>query len=113
MIISSYRAYTPTAEAIDVYINRAGTPTGTTTITPVNMNLGSGKAARGDFYEGVDILSLSGGSLLDRIRIAGGSDILYSWTADIVVPQNHVLTFQALTGAVAIELTVAFYYRQI
>lgn len=112
LIISWYRMWTPagSSEAIDIFFNKTGTPAGTTVITPTNMNLGSGNVAVGDFFEGVDITGLSGGNIADRIRIIGGEDVIASWAGDIIVTPNKVVTFQAVVGAIPVELTVGFYF---
>ena len=71
MFINWYRVWSGTnADAIDMYRNMTGTPAGTTTVTPSNMNFGSNNTATGNFYEGVDITGLSGGALLDRLRLS-------------------------------------------
>lgn len=113
MVITWYRAWTASGnpEAIDIYANMVGTPGGTTALTPGNLNLGSAKAATGEFYEGVDLTGLSGGVLLDRLRVLGGEDVFDKWEGGIILPKGTNIVAQALSGSIAIELTFGFYYE--
>jgi hypothetical protein len=113
MFINWYRVWSGTnADAIDIYRNMVGTPAGTTIVTPVNMNFGSNDSATGDFYEGVDITGLSGGNLLDRLRLSGdGKDVVDGYPGDIIVPRGSNISFQAVTGTFPLEITISFYYK--
>ena len=113
LIINWYRIWSGTsAEAIDIYIGKTGTPTGTTAMVPVNMNITSKNEAEGLFYEGVDITGLSGGQEMDRLRLSGdGKDVLDSYPGHIIIQKGGVLTLQALTGGIALEVTLSFYYK--
>jgi len=115
MIISWYRIWTASsAEAIDLIRNPVGTPTGTTNLTPVNMNFGSNKTATADVYEGVDLGGLSGGTTLDRLRISGdGKDVVDSYQGGIILPQGSVLACTVVNGAIPVEFTCSFYYTQL
>ncbi len=56
MIINWYRIWTASAaEAFDLIRNPIGTPTGTATLTTVNMNFGSNKTATAQEFESVDM----------------------------------------------------------
>jgi hypothetical protein len=113
LILNWYRIWSgASAEAIDIYTGMTGTPGGTTTLTPGNMNITSSNDATGEFYEGADITGLSGGTLLDRLRLSGdGNDVTSGYPGDIVIQSGGVLTLQALTGAIALEVTLSFYYK--
>jgi hypothetical protein len=115
MFINWYRVWTEsTNEAIDLYRGMTGVPSGTTTVTPVNMNFGSSNTATGDFYEGVDITNLTGGTLLDRLRISGdGKDVVDGYPGDIIIPKGGSMVLQALTGAIPLEVTLSFYYKAV
>jgi hypothetical protein len=91
-----------------------GVPGTTTTVVPANMNFGSSSTATGDFYESVDMTNLSGGFLLDRLRISGdGKDVVDSYPGDIILPRGSNMVLRALNGAIPIEVTVSFYYKEI
>jgi len=115
MFLNWYRIWSgASAEAIDIYRNVTGTPGGTTTVTPLNMNFGSNNTATGNFYEGVDITGLSGGVLLDRLRLSGDSkDVVDNYPGDIIMPRGANIVLKALTGAIALEVTLSFYYKVI
>jgi hypothetical protein len=114
LVLNWYRIWSgTTAEAIDIYIGSTGTPASTTTIIPSNMNITSKNSAEGSFFEGVGITGLSGGTLLDRLRLSGdGNDVLGEYPGDIILQKGGVMTLQALTGAIALEITLSFYYRK-
>jgi len=112
LVIAEMRVWVEQAEYIDIYFNTIGSPIGTTDITPVNMNLASGHTANGDFKQGLDITGLSGGVFFDRIRIpADDDDHIRSWPSLILIPKNNIVTFQAGSGGIPIELSIAFYYE--
>jgi len=115
MVINWYRIWSGTnADAIDIYRNRVGTPAGTTAVVPANMNFGSPNTATADCYEGVDITGLSGGALLDRLRLSGdGKDVIDSYPGDILVPRDSNISFQAVTGTFPLEVTISFYYKKV
>ena len=114
LILNWYRIWSGTsAEAIDIYVGMTGTPSGTTTITPTNMNITSSNIAAGEFYEGVDITGLSGGTFVDRLRLSGdGNDVTTGYPGDIIIKKGGILTLQALNGAIALEVTLSFYYKE-
>jgi len=115
MFINWYRIWTASsADAIDLYRNMTGTPGNTTSVTPVNMNFGSNNTATGEFYESVDMSGLSGGTFVDRLRISGdGKDVVDGYPGDIILPQGSNIVLQALTGAIPLEVTVSFYYKEV
>ncbi len=115
MIIKSYRLWTAASdEAVDIYRNKAGTPTTTTVLTPVNANFGSNKTATAQVYESVAFGDLSGGQLIDRLRIGDtGVDVFSEFAGGLVLPQGSSMTAQAVVGAIALEFTVSFYYTKL
>lgn len=114
LILVEMRCWTGgTAEAFDIYFNPVGTPSGGTTVTPVNTNLGSGKTATSTFLEGAHITGLSGGVLFDRLRFPGDSaDWKAFWPGQIVVPPGAKMSIQALVGAIPIEISMSFFYQE-
>lgn len=115
LIIVEMRCWTGTsAEAFDIYFNRVGTPAGGASIVPLNTNLGSGKAAVGTFLEGASITGLTGGRLFDRLRFPGdGADWKAFWPGQITLPPGASMAIQALNGAIAVEISISFFYQEI
>ena len=115
MIIKSYRIWTAASdEAVDIYRNKTGTPTTTTTLTPVNLNFGSNKTATAQVYESVAFGGLSAGQLVDRLRIGDtGVDVFAEFPGGMILPQGASMTAQTVTGTVALEFTISFYYTKL
>lgn len=112
MTILEVRIWVESNEYVDMYASDTGTPTDGTTITPVNMNLGSGNSAAGTFLVGTDINGLTRGTLIDRLRVpADNSDHNFQWKSNIILPKNDRLSFYVGTGEIPIEITMAFYYH--
>ena len=112
MYISSMTAAAAADETIQLYINDAGTPAGTTANTLVNRHAGSGKTADCIAYDGVNITGLSGGKMVEQFKIDGniGSQ-KWRYNSCIIIPKNHVFTLYAVTGAIplVVSLGIAFY----
>ena len=112
MYISSMTAAVATDETIQLYINDVGTPAGTTANTLVNRHAGSGRTADATAYDGVDITGLSGGQMVEQFKVDGniGSQ-KWRYNSCIIIPKNHVFTLYAVTGGIAIILSlgIAFY----
>jgi hypothetical protein len=108
LIISSIKLYSASAERVQVKLGDSGTTSGGTALTPVNRNAGSNNAPTATIEDGVDITGLSGGSVMDDIT-AGTTMAKWSWESGIILSTNTVATFYAVTGAVAIRMTVSFY----
>ena len=95
-----------------------GTPTNTTTVTPVNALVGSGNIAGevGDFYSRAGDLALTGGNNFDSLiydfPTAGGAEMIYNYPAEIALMKNQALVFNNVTDPSAnIRLSVYFYYH--
>ncbi len=110
LVIRWIRAYCASAEAIDIYVGETGTLVGGTAITPVNLNPSSGHTAEGTFEEGVNITGLSGGNLLDRIRLEAGVDAFTNFNG-LILGQSNTFTLHTFTGTAATEVTIGFYYE--
>ena len=96
-------------EYIDVKLNDAGTPVGGSTITPVNLNTGSGESPTGTFQQGNNITGLSGGRTVDRIYHASSQESQsYNFDQDIILKKNGVLTMYTQTGATALAGKIVF-----
>ncbi len=93
-----------------------GTPTNTTTVTPVNALVGSGEPAEGDFYSRAGDLALTGGSTFDSLIydfVAGGREMIYDYPGDIALAKNQALCFNNVTDPnQSIRMTIYFYYHE-
>ena len=108
LMISSALLYAATDESVQVKLGDSGTATGGAANTPVNRNAGSGKTADCTCEDGVDITGLSGGSVVDEIAIDGATGSHKTvWRSDLIVPKNSVATFYAVTGGIAIKMTLS------
>ena len=111
MYISSLTASSATDETIRLYIKDTGTPAGTTANVPVNRNAGSAKVADVTCYDGVDITGLSGGLLVEQFIIDGNTGShKYRYNSSLIIPKNQTFTLYAVTGAIAlvVSLSIAF-----
>ena len=94
-----------------------GTPTNTTTVTPVNALIGSGNAAAGDFYSRTGDLALTGGNSFDSLIydfVAGGREMVYDYPGEIALMKNQAMLWNNVTDPnQSIRLSVFFYYHRI
>lgn len=112
LVINQIRIWVESTEYIDMYFKTIGVPVGGADVTPINMNLGSGKKVRGTFQQGVNLTGLSGGVFYDRLRIpADNNDHLLEWPSMIIISKNEVMTFQAGNGGIPMEISMAFYHE--
>ena len=108
LIISSVLLYAATDESVQIKLGDSGTTSGGTANVPTNRNAGSGNSADCTCEDGVDITGLSGGSVVDEISIDGATGSHKTvWRSDILLPKNGIATFYAVTGAIAIKMTVS------
>lgn len=113
MIIAGFTLHFVASEWLDIKLGDTGTPTGGTTITPANLNSGSGVGADGTFENAVAITALSGGTTVQRIyhlTSAGSTD--YNFEQDIVLKKNGVFTMYAETGGAAASGVLIFNYHK-
>lgn len=100
-------------EIIQIKVRDTGTPVGGTTATPVNRNTNSNNVAVGTFQTGVDITGLSGGSIVDQFFIDGATNSQkYSCSSSIIIGQNQTATLYAVTGAIALRITISLFYHE-
>jgi hypothetical protein len=112
MLVCALSAYAATDESIQVKHGDTGTTSGGTANVPVNRNAGSGKTADCTCEDGVDITGLSGGSVVDEVAVDGATGTRkHIWRSDIILPKNATMSLYAVTGAIALKvtLTVAFH----
>jgi len=112
LIIKEIKCYAFANEYIDIYIKQIGTPINGINSTPVNMNLSSSNLAEGTFLIGTSITGMTGGSLVNRLRIpADNNDHKTTWSCDIIIPKNNIITLYAGNGGNPIELSIQFYFH--
>ena len=111
LIIDQIDIYAASAESIKAYLGDAGTPSGGSTLTPANLNAGSGSVADCTCQDGVNITTLSGGVALCELY-GSTTMVQYPFPGGIIVPRNKVLTLYSVTGAVAIKVNVWFYFHE-
>ena len=78
-------------------------------MTPISRHAGSNKPAEVTCESGVDITNLSGGSVVDIIYCETKAERWF-WDSRLVVPKNTIMSFYAVTGAIALEAVVGFYF---
>ena len=98
-------------DVIEIVGRDTGTPVGGTTVTPVNLNLGSGNPAEGVFLEGSNITGLSGGEVLQKIWIKSNGTNSYNFNQDIIVPKNRIITVYSRLSVGELDVTISFNYH--
>lgn len=107
LVIRSIGLYGASAESIQVKLGDTGTVGGThADLTPISRNAGSGKVADATCESGVDITGLSGGSIVDLIHFTNVYQKV-RWDSSLIVPKNSMISLYAVTGAVAINVTLS------
>ena len=113
IIVEGFYFHLEANEYVDVKLNDSGTPVGGGSITPVNLNTGSGNTATGTFQDGNDITGLSGGSTVYRIYHASAQSSTYhNFEQDLIIKKNGVLTFYIETGTAALDGVIDFYVKK-
>lgn len=95
---------------INFYLNDTGTPSGTTSLTPANVNAGSGNAASGDFYSSAGITGLTRGTKVERIWQTSTQSSTINFPGDIILPKNKTFTMCPATSGVSILGRILLYY---
>lgn len=99
-------------ETIQIKVKDIGTPVGGSINTPVNRNVGSGKLADITCLDGIDITGLSGGSVIEQFTYDGNTGSKkFRYSSCIIVPKNHVLTLYAVTGAIALKVSLSLMFH--
>jgi len=113
--IYKIRMSTGTADIdVDIKLGVTGDPTSGTTITPANMNAGSGNKADVTCEYRDDDLALTGGTVVDTLYI--DKDFIgeqeFDYPAEIILPKNTALVFNNVgTDPTAdINCEVFFYF---
>lgn len=107
LLISDIRIMCASAETF-TYEEVIGTPTGGTTLTPVNRNFGSAKQVSGTVETGVDITGLTseGTVFFERCDTANKRYKL-STTSNIIIPQGSAFAIKAATGTALVTCVVS------
>ena len=113
LTISTIKFRSASAESVQVKFNDVVTTlVGTTVNTPVNRNARSGHLANITCYDGNDITGLSGGTVVDQLFVGTGNQTtFFSWDSCLILPKSSVLTLYAVTGGVALNMTVSCYFE--
>jgi len=112
MVLEGVGLYLAATEYFEVYIGQVGAPVGGTTITPTNLNAGSGNTADGTFENGNDITGMSGGSLAYRYYHLSANETTYhNFEQDIVIPKNYTATVYIQTGTTALNGFIDVFYQ--
>ena len=110
LIVTSLKTRGASTEKIQIKLGDSGTVGGThAALTPISRHAGSNKPAEVTCESGVDITNLSGGSVVDIIYCETKAERWF-WDSRLVVPKNTIMSFYAVTGAVALEAVVGFYF---
>jgi len=106
-------------ETVYFKLGDTGTPDSGDTLTPVNLNTGSGNSATGTFEKGTDLAAgdLAGGSEFERIVLAAtaATDKVsseFNFSQDVVIKENGTFSIYiggSFTGTYYI--TVHFHYH--
>lgn len=100
------------SEIIKIIAEPTGTPIRGNTVTPANLNLGSGKIADGTFLTGTEITGLSGGTEIYRIYIgSSNTSSNFNFEQDIIVPKNNIIALYASNLNIEIDGFLIFNYH--
>jgi len=114
LVIEGFTLHEVGSEYFDFKLGDTGTPTGGTTITPANLNSGSGNIATGTFENAVAITALTGGTTIQRIyHLTSVGETLYNFEQDVILKPNGVLTVYAQTGGTALAGVLIFNYHNV
>jgi hypothetical protein len=109
--------YISVAGAAEIYmqLNADGTRNAASTLTPVNLNAGSGFTAEGTFETGTDLAggaaTLAGGTECGRgVFRAATNTQFFNFDQDIIIPKNKTLTFWS-SASVAVDMMLSINYH--
>jgi len=112
LILEGMQIMNQETQMYELSMDDTGTPAGTVTVTPANMNGGAGQVADGNFYTGSGIAGLTQGTIIDRIwQTAGSGTSNHNFEMDVVIPKNQ--TFVVRTGITGSKtnITIPMYYH--
>lgn len=104
VIFEGFGIRAASAEAIEVYLRNTGTPSGGSTVVPVNLNTRSGLALTSTIQSGNDITGLTQQDMAYRAYFGGGNSTdTFNFDQDIVIGPQQTLCLYAVTGGVALD----------
>lgn len=111
IFITSVKLYTAADETIQVKLKDTGATAGGTPYIPVNRNSGSTNLADVTVEVGNDITGLSGGLVVDQFFVKGStSSVQIDWDSGLLLGINQSISFYAVTGGIAVKMTVSMYF---
>jgi hypothetical protein len=105
LIIEGVDNYAGSAEEVLIFLGTTGTTIGGTAVTPANLNTSSSKEMTGTFEAGNNITGLTDGTQIYKIKL-GTSQSQFNFEQDIVIAPGGVLSMQAVTGGIKINMNV-------
>jgi hypothetical protein len=106
----SYRV--ASAEQVKIYLDRTGTISGGTTLTPVNLNTGSAKEPTATIESGNNITGTTGGSVCQHIYMTSTESKFYNFESGIAVAPGGTFMMEAIAGSVQITINLHMYKLQ-
>lgn len=101
VIFEDLQVYVASNEAIDVYLNNTGTPSGGTTLTEANLNTSSKKTLTATIQYGNDITGLTQATQAVRYYVpADSATHVFNFRGDIILAPQTTLTLYAVTGGI-------------
>jgi hypothetical protein len=104
---------------IYVKLGNTGTRNSAVDVTPVNLNVGSGKTADGIFQYGPDlnggVAELTDGSEIERFIFPNVQDLQtnhFNFQQDVILPKNTTLTIWVTDPDATFYVTLPFYYHK-
>ena len=113
LVLEGMNVMNQETQMYELSLGDTGTPAGTITVTPANMNAGAGNVADGTFYTGSNMTGLTQGTVVERIWASSSSGTqALNFDMDIIVPKNQ--TFVVRTGITGSKtsITIPMYYHQ-
>ena len=109
-IFEGFASRVASAEAVEIYLNKTGTPSAGTAVEPCNTNTKyQSSAINGTIETGTTITGLSNGNLLDRVYLTNTDSKTFNFELDVAVAPGGVIIMNAVTGSIAIDMTVHVY----
>ena len=105
------------AEQVYYKLGDAGTTGGTSaTISPGNLNAGSGKEANTTILSNtasaaVDITGLAGGTIVQKLWLISAESSIFNTEQDIILPKNQIFTIYCVNGSIVLRGTLAFHFN--
>ena len=109
-IIEGFTYRVASAESVLIYLNNTVTTlAGGTTVTPANNNTSSAAIPNATIEAGNNITGVTVGTLVDRVYMTSTETSGFNFDQDIVVAPGGDFMIQAVTGGVAVSMTIIFH----